>query len=438
MHIIIVITVVLIRTGKSNYGLGVSSYCMGSIYQAIGRFSEAEKSLEEGIFALSKEEDITLLLSAYNALSETLDGLRKYDKLRVVATQWKEVLDKYRQASLAKGHNPSLGGRYLYCTLALAISEIESEKYDEALNLLKIAEEYAQGRKLISQNKLLHVQARYYTAISQYEKAIVCNLRNIDILRAMGDSVSLLTVQLQQAELFLNAGYYEKAARLYYTTIPYKDKLKNAEFAKQQDELYTIFEVDKLTLKNKIMTTRLYFSIAISLSLLFTVILYIIYVRLLRRKNRILYDTIVRNQKAEKEVEHSIPFIPEEQLDSEGQLYRRLCTLMQQEELFTDPDLNREILSERLGTNHAYLANAVRTNANGMTINEFINDYRLRHATVLITSNPNLNINEVEYMSGFKSRATFSRLFKSSFGMSPSEYRAISKEKKIVPIDTPS
>ncbi len=186
------------------------------------------------------------------------------------------------------------------------------------------------------------------------------------------------------------------------------------------------------------MTTRLYFSIAISLSLLFTVILYIIYVRLLRRKNRILYDTIVRNQKAEKEVEHSIPFIPEEQLDSEGQLYRRLCTLMQQEELFTDPDLNREILSERLGTNHAYLANAVRTNANGMTINEFINDYRLRHATVLITSNPNLNINEVEYMSGFKSRATFSRLFKSSFGMSPSEYRAISKEKKIVPIDTPS
>ena len=32
------------RSTKSNYGLGVSSYAMGSIYQAMGRFREAEAS----------------------------------------------------------------------------------------------------------------------------------------------------------------------------------------------------------------------------------------------------------------------------------------------------------------------------------------------------------------------------------------------------------
>ena len=55
---------------NSNYGLGVSSYDIGSIYQTMGRFREAEKSLTESIAALSKEEDISQLLSAYNALSE--------------------------------------------------------------------------------------------------------------------------------------------------------------------------------------------------------------------------------------------------------------------------------------------------------------------------------------------------------------------------------
>ncbi|UBH65447.1 AraC family transcriptional regulator [Porphyromonas endodontalis] len=45
--------------------------------------------------------------------------------------------------------------------------------------------------------------------------------------------------------------------------------------------------------------------------------------------------------------------------------------------------------------------------------------------------NPNLNINEVEYQSGFNSRSIFNRCFRSYYSMSPSEYKVISKEKKI-------
>ena len=77
-----------------------------------------------------------------------------------------------------------------------------------------------------------------------------------------------------------------------------------------------------------------------------------------------------------------------------------------------------------------YIPNAVRKYADGATVNEFINGYRLRHAASLLTNNPDLNINEVEYRSGFNSRATFNRCFRAFFGMSPSEYKAVSKEKK--------
>ena len=419
------------HTANSNYGLGVSSYDIGSIYQTMGRFREAEKSLTESIAALSKEEDISQLLSAYNALGETLDGLGEYDRLRAIAEKWKSVLDKYREEALRKGYTQPLNGRYLYCTLAAAVAEIETANYSKADELLKQAEIYAEGRKAVAQFKLLQVQARYYAATRQYEEAIACNRKNMEIIAASGDSVSLLTVQTQQAEFLLKAGRYKEAAELYNEILPHKDRLRTTELANQLDELHTVFEVDKLTLRSKVITTRFYLSLVIGMLLLLALVLYIIYTRRLRRKNRALYDSILQYRRVQDEAEGSVRAIPEEQLDREGRLYRQLCKLMQTEEVYKDATLNRDILAERLGTNSVYLADAVRKYADGATVNEFINSYRLRRAASLLIDNPDLNINEVEYRSGFNSRSTFNRCFRACYGMSPSEYKVISKEKKV-------
>lgn len=418
------------RKRKSNYGLGTSTYGMACIYQTMGRFREAEKTIEESIAALSKADEISQLLSAYNVLGETLDGLRKYEKLRKKCAEWKAVIDKYKNEALRKGYTPSLNGRYLYCTLATAVAELETGHYDRAKELLQLADKYAEGRKAVARFKFLQVKARYYAATKQYDRAIACNNENMGIMTAAGDSVSLLTVQMQQADLYTQAGRYKEAAELYRLVIPHKDKLRNTELAKQLDELRTIFEVDKLTLRNEVITTRLYLSLIIVALLLATVVLYIIYTRRLRRKNRALYDSILLYRKAESDMETAARLVPEEELDREGKIYRRLCELMQKEKVYKDTELNRDILSKRIGTNAVYITNAVRKYADGATVNEFINGYRLRHAASLLTNNPDLNINEVEYRSGFNSRATFNRCFRTFFGMSPSEYKAVSKEKK--------
>ena len=418
------------RKRKSNYGLGTSTYGMACIYQTMGRFREAEKTIEESIAALSKVDEISQLLSAYNVLGETLDGLRKYEKLRKKCAEWKAVIDKYKNEALRKGYTPSLNGRYLYCTLATAVAELETGHYGRAKELLQLADKYAEERKAVARFKLLQVKARYYAATKQYDRAIACNNENMGIMTAAGDSVSLLTVQMQQADLYTQAGRYKEAAELYSLVIPHKDKLRNTELAKQLDELRTIFEVDKLTLRNEVITTRLYLSLIIVALLLATVVLYIIYTRRLRRKNRALYDSILLYRKAESDMETAARLVPEEELDREGKIYRRLCELMQKEKVYKDTELNRDILSKRIGTNAVYITNAVRKYADGATVNEFINGYRLRHAASLLTNNPDLNINEVEYRSGFNSRATFNRCFRAFFGMSPSEYKAVSKEKK--------
>ena len=255
------------RKRKSNYGLGTSTYGMACIYQTMGRFREAEKTIEESIAALSK--------------------------VRKKCAEWKAVIDKYKNEALRKGYTPSLNGRYLYCTLATAVAELETGHYDRAKELLQLADKYAEGRKAVARFKLLQVKARYYTATKQYDRAIACNNENMGIMTAAGDSVSLLTVQMQQADLYTQAGRYKEAAELYRLVIPHKDKLRNTELAKQLDELRTIFEVDKLTLRNEVITTRLYLSLIIVALLLATVVLYIIYTRRLRRKNRALYDSIL-------------------------------------------------------------------------------------------------------------------------------------------------
>ena len=70
-------------------------------------------------------------------------------------------------------------------------------------------------------------------------------------------SVSLLTVQVQQVDFLLKVGRYKEAAELYNEILPHKDRLRTTELVNQLDELHTIFEVDKLTLRNEVIICRL-------------------------------------------------------------------------------------------------------------------------------------------------------------------------------------
>ncbi len=419
------------KTNKSNYGIGVSAYCMGSIYQTMQRFEEAKQSLEESVEALTKEEDISLLLSAYNALGETLDGLGQYEELRNMALEWRAVLDNYKQRAEALGYTPSLNGRYLYCTLAAIVAEIETERHDRAAELLSEAEVFVAGRNMISRYKFLQVEARYYAATKQYNKAFASNKENIAILTSVGDSVSMLTVELQQAELLLAAGQYKEAAEMYKQIIPRKDKLRNYELSTQLDELRTIYEVDKLTLKNKIANNRLYFFLISSILLLIVLILYIIYSRRLRRKNRILFDIFVQTKRKEERLSAVKKKVKLEKLSNEELLFNKLNKLMQDEVLFKDQKLKKDDVASKLSTNRTYLSEAIKQCADGFTFSEYINQHRLHHAAIMLTTKLDMNIYEIGDESGFNSRSTYNRLFRDYYGMSPSEFRDIAKEKKV-------
>ena len=182
-----------------------------------------------------------------------------------------------------------------------------------------------------------------------------------------------------------------------------------------------LYEAEKKTnekqLKIEKMKAEKYRNILVMslLLILLVIVFYILYARIRRKKNRMLYKRIIEANRAKT---------------NKNPLLQRLEKLMQTELLFTHPDLNRKELANRLFTNEKYLIHAIREEYNGQTFSDYINSLRLIFACQLLQNNSELSIKEILTESGFSSYKYFHQLFYEKFGMSPSDFKKISKEQR--------
>src|SRR5574344_1927655 len=95
-------------------------------------------------------------------------------------------------------------------------------------------------------------------------------------------------------------------------------------------------------------------------------------------------------EKARQQIEAINEAKSPDKMEADELLYQRLCRLMKEEKLFKNCDANRDVLANALGTNFTYLADAIRKYADGITINDFINQHRLRYAAQLFNKNSSL------------------------------------------------
>ena len=146
---------------------------------------------------------------------------------------------------------------------------------------------------------------------------------------------------------------------------------------------------------------------------------------LLTEKNRRLYRQIKEREQAGDEERKKMEQHATETLTQNQQLYKRLCLIMEDPAVYTDPDANHETLARLLGTNRTYLGEALRECAD-TTPADFINRYRIRRAAQLLatTDDP---VSLVAEESGIPNRSTFSRLFRDRYSMTPTEFRKAAK-----------
>ena len=147
----------------------------------------------------------------------------------------------------------------------------------------------------------------------------------------------------------------------------------------------------------------------------------------LLEKNRRLLADIEQREQEQKQVIVQLKAEPQENLTANQQLFCRICDLMDgPDHIYTDTDMDRNRLAQLLGTNEHYVTDAISTCTDGKSINGFLNEYRLRYAARLLatTKDPVALIAE---LSGF-SRSSFFRIFSDAYGMSPSDYRRVTRK----------
>lgn len=107
----------------------------------------------------------------------------------------------------------------------------------------------------------------------------------------------------------------------------------------------------------------------------------------------------------------------------DADLFDYLRNLIEEEQLFLNPNFERQTLINRTGLSKERIGAAFAHASGYERLTTLVRELRLNHAVRLFNEQPDLNIEQVCQASGFANTVSFNRSFKAKFGMTPSEFR---------------
>jgi tetratricopeptide (TPR) repeat protein len=302
----------------------------------------------------------------------------------------------------------------------------------------------------INLGKVENKKGHYPQAISYFEIALK-ESRKIENKRLERKSLSSLSISFDLQKK------WEKSLEYFKLYSQINDSIFNQEMASRFAEMQTRYEthekeqenenlrkekayqMEKIQIKNKL----LYFSLLLIFSLGIFGIVFFIQKRkqfnankeLLKKNIEIVKSERILNQTKNK-LEQKILSLennlgnPSQKYESSSLsenkkeiLFFQLLDLIENEKLFTDPNISTSIFATKLNTNKNYISQVINE-FHKSNFNHFINEYRIKEARELLSNN-NLNkytIEAIGNMVGFKSKSSFYQAFKKFTGLTPSFY----------------
>jgi AraC-like DNA-binding protein len=113
-----------------------------------------------------------------------------------------------------------------------------------------------------------------------------------------------------------------------------------------------------------------------------------------------------------------------------SELLKRLELLMTKDKVFLNPDLNLELLSKYLEISEKHCSHILSKGV-GMNFNQYVNNFRIATFKERIKEGQNktFTLTSIAYDCGFNSKSTFNRVFKSTCGVTPSEFVKMTQSK---------
>lgn len=152
----------------------------------------------------------------------------------------------------------------------------------------------------------------------------------------------------------------------------------------------------------------------------------VVFRRKYKEKEEILEMTRQDLIDTKEEVNDFIQQLEEErqkkQLMSIKELYDCIVKVLKEKKLYLNPDFNINMLAEELCTNRSAISASINT-LSGKSFRTWLAEYRLNLFLEKQNENPDSPIDKLLTQCGYKDQSTFRRQFKTTFGMTPSEYR---------------
>ena len=308
-------------------------------------------------------------------------------------------------------------------TISKAMVYAANHQKEQAESLFR---EYRQFQGLSMLDKA--AEGVYLTMMGRYDEAVRMFDESDSIMRSSGEPVIDLYVKTlfnYKYDALQKAGRTAEALALSDRIRQLSDSIQQQERQADVEQLQEIKQQEEEIIR-KHQSLTIHRILLITILLLLLMAIYIIlrirrYNRQLTEKNRSLYEQIQQRQQTEAEEQRQLEAQPEERLTQNQQLYRRLCELTKNPDVFTDPDTNHETLARLLGTNYQYVYAALRECAD-TTPADYLNRLRIQYAAQLLEKSDD-SIGLIIEQSGFTNRTTFARLFASCYSMTPSEFR---------------
>ena len=407
-------------------GKAMSLLVQGTLYCKLDLYERAYAALDEGLricppYTVPDNQSGTIyrLLCEWGVITSLRAG--NYERVSAYAPLYREYVEWQERTGM---RDPT--GHYRVTALSFeAMTLLGRGRYRDAQALLDEAAGSIRP----------DIPARAYEHFYEARR----ELRSVlgDYAGAVADADTLLSTHRdyyphrlddmqRKAQLLGMAGRGEESASVYREYIAARDSVNRVDIAGQLDRLRTLYEVDRLEAEQRLSQHRTAGALVACLLLGLLLASYVVYSRRLREKNRALYRRIREGEQLETEVEQVIRSMPEENLSRDLRLFMRLNELLRSEELYTDPALSRDELAARLGTNRTYLSDAVKACTDGLTVRQYLNHIRLKHAGRLLAESDGVQVDNVCADCGFTSRSVFFRLFREQYGMSPARFRDLS------------
>lgn len=296
---------------KQMYGLVLSSECLGLIYRAVRRDSDAVVAYQEGLdlldgtdprgkhLNLSPSARLDIQLRMIGLQLESAYSIGMFELAEQVAARYFKLIGEQNELNETNGDIYPIKREYwLYYSLCIEMYVLQ-KKYVEAKAAMDKAELYA-GNKFVEGDYVelvyLFSKASYYKAIRNYSMA----LYYIDeILR-----VERLPDELQlKADILKELGRTDEALKLYDQIYEYNQNKNRETFIRQINQLRILHEINqqeeqKLELEHNAQKMvhrqkQLIFSLSV-LAVLF-LLLYILYMYI-RRVQRLKNDLLQEKQ----------------------------------------------------------------------------------------------------------------------------------------------